>query len=303
MGANGRWRPPTASRSISAVASQSDRVKVVDFGPTTEGHRTIAAIVSAPDNIRNPDASARPISVRRIHARFRPTRPVSSHTHKAVPAAGGGIHASEIGATQAANELLYSLATASDAATRDVLRNVVIILIPSLNPDGHRLVVDWYNKEKGTPYEGGPMPWLYHKYAGHDINRDAFMMNMPESRNLSRFFYTNWHPRCPHDAPDGDERTAIRRSAERGSDRSQLRSDHLARGGPARQRDDARARARSSHRGRVECDLRLLLARLRRLGSPRAQHRLPSNRSRGRQGRDAGHGVGARASRQRPRSA
>src|SRR5258706_6787081 len=63
-----------------------------------------------------------------------------------------------------------------------------------LNPDGHRLVVDWYNKYKGTVVEGGPMPWPDHKYAGHDINRDAFMMNLAESRNLAKFFYRDWHP-------------------------------------------------------------------------------------------------------------
>src|SRR5206468_1047147 len=115
-------------------------------------------------------------------------------THKAVLAIGCSIHASEIGATQAANELLHALATASDPAMLHVLQNVVVILIPSLNPDGHRLVVDWYDKQKGTPFDGGPMPWLYHKYVGHDINRDGFMMNMIENRNLSRFFYTEWHP-------------------------------------------------------------------------------------------------------------
>ena len=107
---------------------------------------------------------------------------------------GCSIHSSEIGANQAANELLYSLATSSDADTLNVLQNVVVILIPSLNPDGDRLVVDWYKKTKGTPFEGGAMPWLYQRYAGHDINRDAFMMNLAENRNLARFFYTEWHP-------------------------------------------------------------------------------------------------------------
>src|SRR5258706_478930 len=115
-------------------------------------------------------------------------------TQKVVLAIGCSIHASEIGATQAANELLYSLATSSEPSTLNVLQNVVIVLVPMLNPDGHRLVVDWYERGKGTPLEGGPMPWLYHKYVGHDINRDAFMMNMAENRNLSRFFYTEWHP-------------------------------------------------------------------------------------------------------------
>src|SRR5438067_124961 len=55
-------------------------------------------------------------------------------------------------------------------------------------------IVDWVLKTKDTIYEGAPMPWRYHKYAGHDINRDAFMMNMVESRNLARFFYREWHP-------------------------------------------------------------------------------------------------------------
>ena len=196
MGADGRLATAEEiEKYFEAVASQSDRVKIVDIGTTTEGHRTIAAIISAPDNISNLER------IRTANQRLADPRTLAADearqivgTHKAVLAIGGSIHASEVGATQAANELLYSLATAGDAVTLDILQNVVIILIPSLNPDGHRLVVDWYNKQKGTPYEGGPMPWLFHKYAGHDLNRDAFMMNMAESRNLSRFFYTNWHP-------------------------------------------------------------------------------------------------------------
>jgi hypothetical protein len=141
------------------VAARSARVKLIDLGPTTEGHRTIAAIVSAPENIQNLDR------IRAANQRLADPRTISpaearqlAATHKVVLVIGGGIHAVEIGATQAANELLYSLATATDAETLDVLRNVVLVLIPSLNPDGHRLVVDWYRKVEGTPYEAGPMP-------------------------------------------------------------------------------------------------------------------------------------------------
>jgi hypothetical protein len=196
MGSDGQLAAAdTIEKYFEAVAAQSTRVKLIDLGPTTERHRTIAAIVSAPENIQNLD------QIRAANQRLVDPRTLSPEearrlaaTHKAVLAIGGSIHAAEIGATQASNELLYSLTTATDAETLDVLRNVVIILIPSLNPDGHRLVVDWYRKMQGTPYEGGPMPWLFHKYAGHDLNRDAFMMNMPESRNLARFFYTEWHP-------------------------------------------------------------------------------------------------------------
>jgi hypothetical protein len=74
------------------------------------------------------------------------------------------------------------------------LREVVVILLPSLNPDGHAIAVDWYQKGKGTEFEGANLPALDHKYAGHDINRDAFMMNLAESRSIADFFYRHWHP-------------------------------------------------------------------------------------------------------------
>lgn len=180
---------------FESVAKLSDRVELIDIGATTDGHRTLAAIVSAPKNIRNLER-IRDINQRLADPRTLPRDDAERlmRDHKAVIAIGASIHATEIGATQASNELLYTLATATDQATLTVLDETVVILIPMLNPDGHRLVVDWYRRTRGTPFEGGPMPWLYHRYAGHDINRDAFMMNLAESRNLSRFFYGRWHP-------------------------------------------------------------------------------------------------------------
>ena len=182
-------------RYFTLVAAESDRVTLIDLGATTEGHRTIAAVISSPENIRNLDR------IRAANLRLSDPRTLSpdearrlASTQKVIVAIGASIHASEVGATQAASELLHTLATATDPPTLSVLQNVVTVLIPSLNPDGQRLVADWYEKTKGTPREGGPMPWLYQKYAGHDINRDAFMMNLAESRNLARFMYGDWHP-------------------------------------------------------------------------------------------------------------
>ncbi|MEO8259000.1 MAG: M14 metallopeptidase family protein [Acidobacteriota bacterium] len=196
IGSDGRLADADGiERYFETVAARSDRVRIVDLGPTTGGRRTLAAIVSAPDNIRNLDqiqaANQRLADPRRLTPDE--ARRIAA-AHPAIVAIGGGIHASEVGATQAAIELLYEMTTSDAAETLDVLRHVVLILIPSFNPDGHRLVVDWYRKMQGTPFEGGPMPWLYHQYAGHDLNRDAFMMNTAESRSRARFFYTEWHP-------------------------------------------------------------------------------------------------------------
>ncbi len=177
------------------VAARSNRVVVVDIGRTTDGHRSLEGIISAPENIQRL-GEIRAANQRLADPRTLPPEEARriAGTHKAVLAIGNSIHASEIGGSQAASELLYALATDTDGETLAVLSNVVIILVPSLNPDGQRLIADWYERTKGTASEGAPMPWLDHKYAGHDINRDAFMMNLAESRNLAQFFYTQWHP-------------------------------------------------------------------------------------------------------------
>ena len=180
---------------FEVVARASDRVELVDAGPTTDGNRLVGAIVSSPANIARLDA------IRAANRRLADPRTLTPEEadaiaaeHKAILVIGASIHASEIGATQAANELLHAMATTEDPALLQALDQVVLIVLPSLNPDGHILVVDWYNANKGTAYEGSPMPWLYHRYAGHDINRDAFMLNMSENRSLARFFYEEWHP-------------------------------------------------------------------------------------------------------------
>ena len=185
-------------------------------------------------------------------------------------AIGCSIHATEIGATQAANELLHELATSNDPATLGQLRDVVLIIIPMLNPDGHRLVVDWYDKYKGTAFDGGPMPWADHKYAGHDINRDGFMMNLAENRNLARFFYTEWHPQvflAMHQMDTDGPRFFAPPNADpidANYDPIIWREAALLGVG-----DDARARTRPARRRHVQRPVRLLLSRLRGFGAAR----------------------------------
>jgi len=186
---------PRIREYFERIAEASDRVELVNAGPTTDGNHLIGAIISAPENI------ARLEAIKAANRRLADPRTITpdeaqalAATQKAVLVIGASIHASEIGATQAANELLHTLATSDDPILLQSLRELVVILLPSLNPDGHVLVADWYERHKGTAFEGSPMPWLYHKYVGHDINRDAFMLNMQENRSLARFFYRDWHP-------------------------------------------------------------------------------------------------------------
>ncbi len=95
--------------------------------------------------------------------------------------------------------LAYDLATATDEDTKEILENTILLLIPSSNPDGIDIVADWYRKTLGTKYEGTSPPELYHHYAGHDNNRDWFMMNLAETRNITKLFWQEWFPQIVYD--------------------------------------------------------------------------------------------------------
>src|SRR5207237_6359733 len=73
------------------------------------------------------------------------------------------------------------------------LDNVILLLVPSLNPDGQIMETEWFRKYLGTKWEGGRLPYLYHHYVGHDNNRDWYMLTQKETRAMNRAVL-QWHP-------------------------------------------------------------------------------------------------------------
>ncbi|MEE2635823.1 MAG: M14 family metallopeptidase, partial [Acidobacteriota bacterium] len=113
---------------------------------------------------------------------------------KAVVHIDGAVHATEVACAQHTIQLAYDLVTGDDdPEVRQILDNVIFLLWPTLNPDGQDMVVEWYRANLGTPYEVAPLPRLYQKYVGHDNNRDAYMLNMVESRVIART-WREWEP-------------------------------------------------------------------------------------------------------------
>jgi hypothetical protein len=115
-----------------------------------------------------------------------------------------GLHASEVAPAQQAPLLAYKMLTDDSAEVEAVRRNVILMQVPVINPDGLDMIAHWYRKNVGTPYETAPMPWLFQKYSGHDNNRDWFMLNLEETRNVSRLLFREWFPHIvynQHQAP------------------------------------------------------------------------------------------------------
>ncbi|HKY06474.1 MAG TPA: M14 family metallopeptidase, partial [Blastocatellia bacterium] len=109
------------------------------------------------------------------------------------------IHSTEVVAAQMSMELAYKLASDAGGANANILRNTVLVLIPSVNPDGIDIVGGWYKKTLGTKFEGTNPPELYHHYTGHDNNRDWFMLTQVETRIVSRLFWREWFPQVVYD--------------------------------------------------------------------------------------------------------
>ena len=179
----------------------SERVRVEQIGLTTLKRPIIVAFISAPENIRDLE------KYKIIQQRLADPRMVASEVArdelirqgKTVVAISCSIHSTEIVASQMSMQLAYELATAEDATTREILQNTILLLIPSANPDGVDIVADWYRKTLGTPYEGTEPPEIYHYYAGHDDNRDWFMLDLAETRAIPKFFWKEWFPEIVYD--------------------------------------------------------------------------------------------------------
>ena len=143
---------------MQAVANGTDRVKFRNLGPTTNGNPFILLEISSAENLRNLD-KLKNLERKLYFQGGAPTeteRDEIFRSGKAVVFITNNIHSTEIGASQMVLELVHNLATSDSPTVKKVLDNVILLLVPSLNPDGQIMVTDWYNKTLGTPSEASP---------------------------------------------------------------------------------------------------------------------------------------------------
>ena len=180
----------------------SDRLQLVEIGRTSFNRPWYMALISSPENLANVERH-REIAQKLAHPQGLTDEEARqlAREGKAIIHIDGGLHASEVAHAQHTMELAYDLvAKVDDPEIQAIHENLIVLLWPSINPDGQTLVADWYEPNVGTPYETSSMPWLYQKYVGHDNNRDAYMLNMVESRVIERT-WRYWEPQIryiPH---------------------------------------------------------------------------------------------------------
>lgn len=196
MGADGQladWEKLAAYYRL--IEEHSDRVVVRDMGQSTLGKPFYVLFISSPENLARLD------ELQRYNAILTDPRGYSDaeieeavQEGRAVLAQSYGLHASEVAATQASAEIVWSMATRNDDDMQRILDETVAIMFPSMNPDGTTMLADWVDETRGSEHQGAGQPSLYHPYIGHDNNRDAYMQNTAESVWVSQILFREWTP-------------------------------------------------------------------------------------------------------------
>ena len=173
----------------------SDKLTLIEVGRSTSGLPMVVALISSAENLRNID-HYRNISQRLAHPEGLTDEEARrlSREGKAIVHIDGGMHSSEAADHQHTIQLAYDVITGgADSEIQAILDNVIFMLWPTLNPDGMNMVAEWYMSNVGTRYETSSMPRLYQEYVGHDNNRDGYMIDMIESRVITRVL-REWEP-------------------------------------------------------------------------------------------------------------
>jgi len=186
---------PDVLEYLETIAASSDRVSIEEAGRSTLDNPMKIVVLTSPANQANLE---RLREVAKMLANPGDQTPEETAAlvaeGKVIALVTCSIHSTEVGSTQMVTEFVYDFATTEDPDKLAWMDEAVLLLMPSINPDGQLMVVDWYNQWLGTEYEGGRMPWLYHHYVGHDNNRDFYMLTQKETQVVNDVLYHRWFP-------------------------------------------------------------------------------------------------------------
>jgi len=180
---------------LEKLDKASPMLKLVENGQSPMGRKMYIAFISSEENINNLDR------LREINKELA-LNPDLTEIQQAEYVKDGRVfflatlsmHSTEVAPSQALPLIAYQLITTDDPLLKKYLDDVVYMVVPNHNPDGMDFVVENYNKYKGTQYEGASLPRVYHKYVGHDNNRDFVTLSQEDTKAISRIFDLDWFP-------------------------------------------------------------------------------------------------------------
>ncbi len=180
---------------LQHLAENSPRVKMIEIGESPMGKKMYLVFFSLEENISNLE------HLKQINKELAINTDLTEDLQKKYCEEGKvfimatlSMHSTEVGPSQAAPLIAYKLTTSNDADLLKYMKDVVYMMVPNSNPDGMDMIVNHYMQSKNTKYEGGNYPKVYHKYVGHDNNRDYVTLSQSDTKAVARIYNTEWYP-------------------------------------------------------------------------------------------------------------
>jgi hypothetical protein len=191
----------TISGYLDALGEASERIRVDTIGRSTLDRPMQLLTITSPGNMVRLDA------LKAIQEKLADPRQIQGEQERAELIRDGrlivlvtaALHSNEVGSSLLPIRLAYQLAASDSPEVQSILDESVVLIVPSLNPDGVDLVAEWYESTLDMPWEGAEPPFLYHHYAGHDNNRDWSAFALQETRVVVERVHEEWHPQIVHD--------------------------------------------------------------------------------------------------------
>jgi hypothetical protein len=190
-------------RYMKTLAEQSPRVELIPIGESNEGRMMYIVVIADEDTIKRLEeykgytrklTDARKTDEKKAVELIAKAKPIYHITCN--------LHSSETGSAEMSMELAYRLAVSEEDYIKKIRDNVVTLITPCVEPDGHDRYTDWYYRytkditDERSRFPSEPPYWG--KYIYHDNNRDSIQLTQPLSRNLMKCFL-EWHPQIMHD--------------------------------------------------------------------------------------------------------
>lgn len=183
---------------MKALSKVSNRITIEDRGKTFEGRPLILLTVTSPENIKNIE------NIRSNHLELTESGNSKQLNVESMPLVvyqGFSIHGNEPSGANASMLLAYYLAAAEGPEIDELLKNTIILLDPSLNPDGLQRFAYWVNTNKSEHLNSDPNDREFHEvwpngrtnHYWFDMNRDWLPVQLPESKVRIETFH-KWMP-------------------------------------------------------------------------------------------------------------
>jgi len=177
------------------LSAASDRIEMREVGTSPLGRTMYVTFISAPKNLSRLD------ELQEINKRLALDPEIPEDERARLVRDGRvflletlSMHSGEVGPSQSLPIYAHRIATTEDPEILAQLNDVVLMMVPSHNPDGMDMVVEHYREYLGTMYEGSRLPQVYHKYVGHDNNRDFVTLTQDDTRVIAALYSTEWYP-------------------------------------------------------------------------------------------------------------